>query len=676
MAETESITGSIVFLVVSLVVLAVVFIGVSKYQETTFVNDYSQYNNEKNFEKFETLLTITDMYSRKPMTETIGISLLKGGMYSTIYGNVSIQNSLKHQFDFLYGEGNYFLSIEPKIDNIKLFFLYDAGEFMLEIAEEKNFADEITATVNYFNQEGVKIDPYVYILGNNSEVDLCEDYNDFAKCIKWYHQDLYNLEFLDPVYLKYPLGNKSLYMTDVYYPNDWATYIARVAQVHGQQKSVIKSDLIIIFSDVVSLGGPVDEYFTTSFYEYYNPDFTPCDDSFYACFDPKADAYYACIDVLEPFATCMDTAYNEVVACYDDVYADQVDCYNRGTSPSTCDRMADDGYKECEIWYETDVNTCYLDLYETSEYDSCLSSTGVGVCYDEDMDCRIAIVEEDIKVSAGNSYYLYYCPLNEDFTTSDFTVNRSIEYLKSKDKYIYPVVVRNNNIEESDYERECITKYISEIAPEKALGSELNGGDSTTLCGKAGCEGCYEDASGGIFHKETRDKHISQVTAVANATGGEVITFNDDTQIYELLKETIEAILSKTVLTVGEKKSNTYTQNFQKKQIVSVDGETVLLDMNLEVYPDINYQVEPQLEFRPVVSSLQKSPISFDIAHNEEITSLKVDGNVVTYNIVQEKTLQDLVYYYSVSTSITAPIDAVLNFEYEDSTGSHTFQFK
>jgi hypothetical protein len=533
---------------------------------------------------------------------------------------------------------------------------------MGSIEKRENFSFIIKQITEEFNNSGININTYVYILGSDKN---CYLYDDVSTCDGLFYEDIYSLSLPDPIQNFYPNLNFSSFQTDIYYKNDWASLIASVSK-KNPSSSIFKDDILILFSDSISLGGAVDEFFITDSYELYDPDYSSCDKDFVDCFEPLSDNYYSCLGTIGSFKACNVSVYEGLSTCYSQAYSELVNCYSWTDYTSWCDSTYDATLNSCDNSFFTNINTCYKDLYDTPEYSSCLSISGVDLCYSEGDLCREKIKNSTAKVSAGNLYYKYYCPLNLNYTISDYTVNRSIEFLIDSNKIIFPIIIYNTNVTESENEREAIYDYFDSIGSVLPFGDELNGGDPNTICGKAGCEGCYEDSDVGIFHKETRDHHEKQLNLVVDNTGGLLIKYEVQKNITEIIIDKINFVLNSSIIRLGEISSNQFTQNLHKKQLVYVDGDVFIINYHLDLYPDMNYNFNSSLDFIPVINILSEKPLKVKISHNKDIYSLRFRDNIG--NMQEIYTIPDLLYSYNVTFS-NVEYDKGVNFIYEDVEG-------
>jgi len=616
MAETESILTTTIFFIVAGVILFIFFLSFLKYKEIEYTSSLNNLEYKRELNKFETIFTLTDKYSRNPLSETIISSFNNNGFYSTIYGKNKINISLKQQFDYLYGENNYFLKIKPKTNNLKVLFLYDGEKFMEEISKKENFPKIINNIISDFNLTSLEIQFKVYILGGNSS-DICNNYVNI-ECIPLKKEDFYDGILPDPVKIKLPGKN---YADRIYYSNDWGTFLAKVSEDNkGYSGYYSKKELIVLFTDVMSLGGSTNDFMASVAEDFYSPDYSSCKNKF-------------------------DSCYLNSVSDYQTQYQICIDNYWDSNNPHSSH------FKQCV----TDINNIFNKSYH--------------ICLNKRNDCINLIAQKNQDLAYGGYFYSYYCPLNNNFSISDFSVNRSIKILVNNSHYVFPIIVRNNNITETDEERVLIEAYLSNKSI--SLGGELYGGNSTTLCGKQGCEGCFENQTHSIFHNETRANHIAQVNLVSNKTKGKTIFYNSSSSIYDTLNNIIQDILSRDNIILGKKRETNMKHIFSKKLLANMKNEVVTLDIYLEVYSDNNYRFNQTLDFIPIINNYYNTSSNFylTLSHNSELKNISISSEIGTLSLIE--TIPDLLYKYNITFNNPSILDISNVLTYKDNFGLH-----
>ncbi|MDO8625110.1 MAG: hypothetical protein Q7R47_03435, partial [Candidatus Diapherotrites archaeon] len=95
-------------------------------------------------------------------------------------------------FDRLYGPGNYYLEIKPKLLNLRLFFVLDGSENTQDEADQ--LLETIPAVVKAFREKQYTVYPRVFILagGPYGYLDPCDQFrNEDIQCDYVYEEQLY-----------------------------------------------------------------------------------------------------------------------------------------------------------------------------------------------------------------------------------------------------------------------------------------------------------------------------------------------------------------------------------------------------------------------------------------------------------------------------------------------------
>jgi hypothetical protein len=592
MAEVDNILGTIIFVIVSLTIFSLLIIGFTNYKENEYTQEIEIFTYQQNQYKLETILSSDDIYSNEPIINTIYQSFKYDGYYNSTYGTINISNSLKLYFDYYYGKNKYYIHFQPNISTLKINILYDDGGFMKKIKDEYNLEENIMQLYENFQENSnINFDFEIHILSNETRYDTdkgsCKKYEDQLEitCNLISVHDLYienDQYFKDPIKHSYPEQYISPQQKTTYFYNDWATFVGKISKNNQDRNIVADLNLILLFTDVMSLGGPSDEYFTGNY----------------------------TINLLE---SC---GVNNIVSCNSD-----------SLFPTT---------QQKQICVNCVLNT-YYNTYAKKSID-------------------------------------YYCKKNTNFSTSDYTVERLKTLLEENNDIVFPIIVRNNNNSESESIRETIEKS----AYSSYLDSpETNNGDPNTLCGKENCLGCFENSTHAIFHNETRNNHISQTQSIADTSGGEVIFFKENPNIYNIINETITDTINKYSLELGTKKTDSKKEYyFVKNNIISIDKSPIEMITKFTLYDDIAYNFSNNLEFIPIINEYKNSEDEFQLilSHNKEISNLKINNSLANKNLIEN--IGENYYKYNFSVpSFSATQNSIINLNYTDSNGIHNKNF-
>ncbi len=686
MAETENILSTLFFFSIGIIIIFISFIGFTNYQQIDYTLDLNKYNYQKNYNKFESFTVLTDIYSKKNIFDTYVMSLANDMHYSTIYGDVSINESLKTKLDYLFGEENYFFKITPQIASIKFNILYDDGVFMKGINERENFSKIISEIRDFYDDSNLKISFEVFILSTEtvslecskyqsigircSTIEWSTLYKDYKSLAKKY--DDFNLE--DPVknFNKLRKGfDKIDFQTDYYALNDWGTFMSVVSMLtynEERSSSYSNKDVILLFTDEINLGGPNDNFYITSSMTFYDQD--ACETEFSKCVDSNFEREIAKLNEryeIVSVGTCAQACQNQ----------------HRGNDPAinACVGLNTDS----GTWHNGADNCQYCDEKTgTTGQFSCFGYVVEFFCYDDYFAC----LDGQRNPSYGYFYHQQFCTVKDNFTISNYPVNESLKVLSLNSHAVFPVVIRDNTFREpaeiTNYmkifdESEYVTHKVSQdtgVVQGFSKGPELSGGNINTVCGKENCLGCYESPSEGIYHPETREHHLAQVNYVADETRGLVFMY-DDSNFKESILDAIDDLLNRDIFEIGTKKEDENMQVFNKKILSEIGREAVLMDIYFELYPDLNYNFGGEMIFKPIVNNYQVSgnDLKIQISHNAKINLInlgEIDGTITP---LEDKSIENILYVYEITFQNLVSSEEYLIFDYEDSLG-FTSSFK
>ncbi|MCB9370642.1 hypothetical protein H6501_03535 [Candidatus Woesearchaeota archaeon] len=576
MAQTESLLTIVVFIIVSVVILGVVFFSFSAYQEKSYRLELSIHKQESERSKIDTLFSIDDMYSQDPLLETALSSIRRGGIYKTKYGDISINRSLKEQFDQFFGEGNYYAKVNFSISKAHVYLLVDDGSFMERINEVHNFPsilDGLTQELEARLGED-KVFTQVIVLSTR-DLDQCTTIYEGANCERLSWSDLYST-FQGQLYtdlFKEAYPNNKTYVTNSYASNDWATFLSRAAGEHSEFAQAYGGvSIFLLFTDVVDFGGPSNASFVTDR-------------------QPLMSG-----DEMRELCSHLPTAIAQA---------------------------------ECE-W---NVYNHWLKEYSSWLFD-------------------------------------FYCTKNEDFTLSDEAVERAIDFLEEQRQFVFPLVVRVNDFAipggaANSYQRENVSWY----AQEQGLGT-------VTGCLSAACPGCGEDPNypgSSVFHPETREKHLEQVTKVATKTGGEVIMYDENTDLEEQILGLVTDTLAKNYVTLGEQREGVKKDSYQRRYLISEGSDSVVVNTYIEVYED-DYEFNGNFKLQPGLFSnftdetgLTHVQINYD---QELSSSLTINDIAVSEFAVEEKPDNVVAHTFTVPLDMSKESSVTLTYQEDGETYS------
>ncbi len=642
MAEIENIFSTLFFLIIGIIIIFISFIGFTNYQQIDYTLDLNKYNYQKNYNKFETFMLITDSYSKKSLIDTYVLSLPNNLTYSTIYGNISINESLKMTLDYLFGEENYYLKLTPKIFSIKINMFYDEGELLSEINKKENFSQLIVDLINSSREIGLKLEFELFIISDNVSSLECNKYlnldipcnkinlGDLYEPLSSIHTERYGNKNLleDPVKTFYSISENSSIPFQVthYSIKDWGTILSKVSVISyrlDEKEKISNADLILFFSNALNLGGQNDSFFTTPYDKFI-------DDS---------------CDVVMDFS--LEKCSSKCEGIY---WPNQKEKYN------SCVGYVDSNFLENSL--------------------DCPHCEPVGTsCYGVSIIDYLKCIEPQNEASWGYWHYQNICIENSNFTISNYSVVRSIDILKMNRHIVFPILIYENNFSETNKQNYYMKQFDKPEYVRKVDGvnlgftksPELNGGNYETICGKSSCSACYENSSAGINHYKTREAHLSQLNYVASQTTGKVLIY-EETNLLESLELLIQEMLTRNILDIGIIKNDTNKQIFSKKILSQANGNSMLIEIYFEVYPDLNYNFEDEMLFKPIINNFELSvnDLIIYVSHNAEISSISLNSNLG--KIVLENSIENLVYRYKITfENVSNYSEEIFIFNYKDS---------
>jgi len=263
--------------------------------------------------------------------------------------------------------------------------------------------------------------------------------------------------------------------------------------------------------------------------------------------------------------------------------------------------------------------------------------------------------------------YNYYCIENDDFVVSNKSVIRSIDLLKNNKDIVFPIYVKDLNFLEDpsiyDYMSHSTYSYITS-------SPELNGGDPNTICGKQSCIGCDENSSYDItFHPETIETHLNQLSWIAGNTTGQIIDFNLNLNLFNVINNTIAQTFDRYEMSFGIKQEN-ILQKLKFESIYTINGESVPIIFDLEVY-DNPYNFSGDLNFKPIVNDhyIDNSDFYIILSHNSEIISSSFSTNSADIFLLDSN--QDDFYKYKLKFNNYIPNLNLEKLIYVDDYGSY-----
>lgn len=604
MAEIDSLIGTVFFFIITSIIFVIIFSGYTIYQTANYQISLDQTKQKINENKLETILTIDETYSRNNLINLL-ISSSLNNTYSTIYGDIELNSTIKKNFDFFFGENNYYLQIKPKINDIRLNILYDDGSYMSDLSNNGDFAGGIDLINQYFNSQDFKIDVVVNILSNTSNSPECSKYTSIL-CKTFNMDNIYSdvplNEFYNSIVLNDPVKERfssislDKFQTDFYSINDWATFLSRVS-INSynitRSSAFSKKDIYVIFSDVLNLGSTNDSYFITDYYDLF--DETQCS--------------------------------NDWNSCKNNVLNDWNSCEN-----NICEPLWNDGVGEA------DFNNC---LY------SCNSQFNINAqnCNNDFISCR----GDQAYISFGNYYYQYFCVENTNFSLSNIPVEKVKTIIEKNQHIVYPILIHNYNIDsESLNKKNYMIAYDNfNNAISFTSTSERDGGDTSTIYGKVGCEGTFENTTSRMFHRETFNEHVNQLNNISQISNGNLITYSNSNNFYETIKNLITATTSKYNSEFGTKKNITDKTIISKKINKDYIGESVELEIYLEVY-NTNYQFNSSIEFVPLVNDYYNDSTNFyiNLSYYKPINFASING-IEAQRVLTDK-IDNLLYKYNL----------------------------
>lgn len=602
MAEIDSILGTVFFFILTSVIFVVIFSIFTTYQTTTYEINLDQARQNINENKLETLLTIDEVYSKNNLINLI-FSTYSSENYSTIYGKIDLNKTLKKNFDFFFGEDNYYIQIKPIINDIRLNILYDDGEYMTNLSSKGKFDESINLINKYFNNQNFKINMKVNILSETSNSLECLKYTSVeCETININHfysntslSEFYNYITLnDPVKEKFPNLSETKYQYRYYSINDWATFLSKVSinsYESSRSSSFAKKDVYVLFSDVLNLGSQSDSFFITGPNDLFNED--------------------KCVEIYSNFKTLADIGF------------------------ANCG-------KEC-----VDTSNNNQETYNNCIYSICnplyLKVIGLGINRSN------LCLNTQNSISNGNWYYNYFCVPNTNFQLSNVPVEKAKTIIKKNNHIVYPILIHNYNIdpENSNQKNDMIAfdNYTNTI--NFTSTAERDSGDINTIYGKVGCEATFENQTNRIFHKETFNEHINQLKDISRISNGELITYSNSNNFYETIKNLIISTTSKYYSEIGKKKNTSDKTIISKKISKDFLGEIITLEIYLEVY-NTNYQFNSTVEFVPLINNYYNDSNNFYItlSHYKPINSVFINNIKGERSLI--KKIDNLLYKYTL----------------------------
>lgn len=115
MAEASDILGIGIFVIITGVALVIAFSSFTSYLEESSRQSLGFYDYYSDNAKFETFLTSTNTYTKRSNIETMALAIGKPNGMKTLYGNLFLNDTILEELNYIYGEGNYYLKIRPRL---------------------------------------------------------------------------------------------------------------------------------------------------------------------------------------------------------------------------------------------------------------------------------------------------------------------------------------------------------------------------------------------------------------------------------------------------------------------------------------------------------------------------------------------------------------------------------
>ena len=222
---------------------------------------------------------------------------------------------------------------------------------------------------------------------------------------------------------------------------------------------------------------------------------------------------------------------------------------------------------------------------------------------------------------------------------------------------MFPILIYNNNITENEEQREMMEFYENRTS-DVEYGDQLYGGDKDSICGREGCEGCFQNETHSIFHKYTRDMHYEQLEELSGMTDGRVINYSERTDVVSILQGVVDDILTQDVIEVGNEIDHPFKQKFHERREVNFEKESILLDVYLELEPEETYEFDESFGFSPTINDVvadEDEGLVIEVAYNDEIDDMKLGNNSLDLSLKED--MSERVYKYDAIVDNNVSLD-------------------
>lgn len=283
MSNVNSILSITFLLILIPIIFTITFLFFSTSQTQNYNLQLEKIENHQFQEKFNSFLISDEKYFRGPISDLLFFYFKeKSDSINTIYGKLNSSLILKENLDFLYGENNYYLQTKLDIPKVEINLLYDDGEYMKQISSKNKFNLVIKNLIDSFNNSKIPISFKINILSKSTNSPECLNFvSNNISCKTYSSTGIYDFDkvsFPDPIF-KYSSINSSEIPSsrsdhsNYYKLNDWASFLAWAYQKEISNNFYSQISLMLLFTDVVNLGGAVTE----SFYPNKILNLIPCD---------------------------------------------------------------------------------------------------------------------------------------------------------------------------------------------------------------------------------------------------------------------------------------------------------------------------------------------------------------------------------------------------------------
>ncbi len=169
-----------VIIVIFIILIGVFVLNKTVNREQTTVSDaYQDSLRDTHSIAFDAVLHLKEEITKKPFEILLGDYMASGRMiFPTPNGTVNLRTAIRKRFDVVYGPGNYYLKLSPKITDVHISFVFDGSPSMnderIELSQRVN--PLIKEVDKIFNETGAKTHLHVYILTPKEQIAACKDF--------------------------------------------------------------------------------------------------------------------------------------------------------------------------------------------------------------------------------------------------------------------------------------------------------------------------------------------------------------------------------------------------------------------------------------------------------------------------------------------------------------------